>query len=182
VTSFCQAADIAPSDPRPYQFLGEMYGVVPELAGEITQRLARLVKAQPRNALAHFHYALSLWKGQPAELPPAELRRVEALLRRAVALDPKLATAFLELGILLSDQQRLTEAIQALRQATRLEPDLAQAHYRLFQAYQRTGQKALSAKELEIFEKLKTKDEGGKMKEQERPSSFFLLPSSFFLS
>ena len=38
--------------------------------------------------------------------------------------------------------------------AARLEPDLAQAHYRLAQAYQRTGQNRLAAKELEIFERL----------------------------
>ena len=36
----------------------------------------------------------------------------------------------------------------------RLEPDQAQAHYRLAQAYQRTGQPALAANELEIFERL----------------------------
>ena len=97
---------------------------------------------------------MSLWKGQPAVSPPADLRRVEALLRRAVALDPKLAKGFLELGILLSDQRRYKEAILELRRATQLEPDLAQAHYRLAQAYQRTGQKALAAKELETFERL----------------------------
>jgi tetratricopeptide (TPR) repeat protein len=152
VRSFCQAADLAPSDPRPYQFLGEMYGVAPSLGGEITDRLARFARAHPRNALAQFHYAMSLWKGQPAA--PADLRQVEALLRRAVALDRRLAKGFLELGILLSDQQRFREAIQELQSATRLEPDLAQAHYRLSQAYQRTGQKALAAKELEIFERL----------------------------
>jgi len=152
VKSFCRAADLAPSDPRPYQFLGEMYGVAPALGGEITARLARFAKAHPRNALAQFHYAMSLWKGQPAV--PADQRQVEALLRRAVALDRKLAKAFLELGILLSDQQRYKEAIQALQSATRVEPDLAQAHYRLAQAYQRTGHKALAAKELEIFERL----------------------------
>ena len=49
---------------------------------------------------------------------------------------------------------RVAGFIQELRSATRLEPDLAQAHYRLSQAYQRTGQKALAAKELEIFERL----------------------------
>ena len=152
VRSFCQAADLAPSDPRPYQFLGEMYGVAPSLGGEITDRLARFARAHPRNALAQFHYAMSLWKAQPAA--PADLRQVEALLRRAVALDRRLAKGFLELGILLSDQQRFREAIQELQSATRLEPDLAQAHYRLSQAYQRTGQKALAAKELEIFERL----------------------------
>jgi len=155
VRSFCQAADLAPSDARPYQFLGEMYGVVPELGGEMAKRLARFVKAQPGNALAHFYYAMSLWKGQPAGSPPADMRPVEAHLRRAVALDPKLAKGFLELGILLSDQQRFKEAILQLRSAVRADPGLAQAHYRLARAYQRTGQEELAAKELEIFERLK---------------------------
>jgi tetratricopeptide (TPR) repeat protein len=152
VKSFCRAADLSPSDPRPYQFLGEMYGVVPASGAEITARLARFAKAHPRNALAQYHYAMSLWKGQAAAL--ADLRQVETLLRRAVTLDRRFAKGFLELGILLSDEQRYKEAIQELQHATRLEPDLAQAHYRLSQAYQRTGQKALAAKELEIFERL----------------------------
>jgi tetratricopeptide (TPR) repeat protein len=155
VNSLCAAVDLDPSDPRAYQFLGEMYGVAPELADEVTERLARFVKTQPRNALAHFHYALSLWKGQRDASEAVDLRHVETLLRRAVALDPRLAAGFLQLGILLSDQQRYKDAIEELRRATRLQPDLAQAHYRLAQAYQRTGQKALAAKELEIFEQLK---------------------------
>jgi len=131
-----------------------MYGVAPAMGEEITRRLARFAKAKPRNAQAQFHYAMSLWKGQPAGSPPPNLRQIEGLLRRAVTLDVKFAKAFLELGILLSDQQRYTEAIQELRHATRLAPDLAQAHYRLSQAYQRTGQAELAAKELELFQRL----------------------------
>jgi tetratricopeptide (TPR) repeat protein len=155
VRSFCTASDLAPLDPRPHQFLGEMYGVAPELGADVTRRLARFVKGQPRNALAHFHYAMSLWKGQPAGASLPDLKGVETLLRRAVALDSALAEAWLQLGILLSEQQRYAEAIQTLRRATKLQPELAQAHYRLAQAYQRTGQPALAAKELEIFERLK---------------------------
>jgi tetratricopeptide (TPR) repeat protein len=155
VKSFCRAVDLAPSDPRPYQFLGEMYGVAPELGRDVTERLARFVKTQPRNALAHLQYALSLWKGAPAESEPADMKQVEALLRRAVTLDPRLAKGFFQLGILFSDEQRYTEAIQELRRAIQLEPDLAQAHYRLAHAYQRTGQNALAARELEIFQRLK---------------------------
>ena len=64
VQSFCDAVDLAPSDPRPYQFLGEVYGVAPELGGEISARLRKFVAAYPKNALAHFHYAMSLWKGR----------------------------------------------------------------------------------------------------------------------
>ena len=155
VRSFCRAADLDPSDGRAYQFLGEMYGVAPALGGEVTERLARFVKVQPGNALAHFHYAMILWKGQPAESPPADAERVEALLRRAVALDPRLAQGFLELGILLSDEERYAQSIRELRRAIALEPDLAQAHYRLARAYQKTGQQALAAEELKRFTQLK---------------------------
>jgi Flp pilus assembly protein TadD len=155
VKSFFRAADLEPSDPRPYQFLGEMYGVAPAMGGEITKRLAAFVRAHPRNGRAQFYYAMSLWKGQSSPPDEAGMKRVEALLRQAVTLDRKLTKGFLELGILLSDQRRYKEAISALQRAAQLEPNLAQAHYRLAQAYQRTGQKELADKELEIFEKLK---------------------------
>jgi len=156
VKSFSHAADLAPSDPRPYQFLGEMYGVAPAMGGEITKRLAAFASANPKNGSAQFYYAMSLWKGQSSPPDDAGMQRVEALLRQAVVLDPALAKGFLELGILLSDQRRYKEAIPELQRAIRLEPDVAQAHYRLAQAYQRTGQKELADKELEIFEKLKS--------------------------
>jgi Flp pilus assembly protein TadD len=157
VTSFCRAVDLDPSDPRPYGFLGDIYGVAPDLGPEVTERLAGFVKAQPKNALAHLYYALSLWKGQraSADSPPVDLKRVEALLNQAATLDPALGRAFLELGILLSDQGRHKEAIDYLLTATRLEPSHAQARYRLAQAYRRTGQTALAEKQLEIFQKLK---------------------------
>ena len=154
VEAFCEAADLAPSDPRPYQFLGEMYGVSPEVSGEVSKRLGRFVETHPKNALAHFHYAMTLWKGSPEALDAAGMRRVEALLRRSVTLDPKLARGFFELGVLLADQDRHAEAIENLRRATVLQPTLRQAHYRLSQLYQRTGQKDLAAKELETFRRL----------------------------
>jgi tetratricopeptide (TPR) repeat protein len=132
-----------------------MYGVAPERGPEITERLAKFVEKRPRNALANLYYGLSLWKGQPAGSTAIDMQKVEALLRRAVALDPKLTKGFVELGTLLSDQQRHKEAIPELRRAIELDPNQLQVHYRLAQAYQRTGQKALAAKELEIFERLK---------------------------
>ena len=62
VTSFCAAADLAPADPRPYAFLGEMYGVSPEQSDEITQRLARFVELTPTDANGQYYYAMSLWR------------------------------------------------------------------------------------------------------------------------
>jgi tetratricopeptide (TPR) repeat protein len=158
VKSFCLAADLSPSDPRPYQFLGEMYGVAPAQAEEVTRRLAQFVRTQPGNALAHYYYALTLWKGGSAEAPPGDRARIEKHLRQAVALDPKLTKGHLQLGILFFDQRRYPEAIRELRTAVRLEPALAQARYRLARAYQRTGQRALAARELEAFQRLKARE------------------------
>ncbi|MPY90819.1 MAG: hypothetical protein GEU99_23265 [Luteitalea sp.] len=109
--SLCAAADLAPADPRPYEFLGEMYGVSPDLAEEVTERLARYVQIEPKNARAHYYYAMNLWKGQrssPATL--GELDRVEKHLKEVVTLDPTLAHGFLQLGTLYADRHRDPEA------------------------------------------------------------------------
>jgi tetratricopeptide (TPR) repeat protein len=154
VQSFCDAADLAPSDPRPYQFLGEMYGVSPEMAKDISRRMARFVETHPTNALAHFHYAMSLRKDSGQSAGPDDLRRIQEHLTQAVQLDPRLAKGFFELGVLQAEQQRYDDAIENLRRATALQPSLAQAHYRLALVYQRTGRKDLAAKELETFRQL----------------------------
>ena len=155
VTAFCAAADLAPSDARAYLFLGEMYGVSPGQGVEIARRLARFVELRPRHAGGHFYYAMSLWKGDGGGGAAPDLARVEALLRRAATLDPKHVQARLQLGILLSEQQRWPDAIRALRGAVALDPKLAQAHFRLAHAYRRTGQPDLANQELALFEKLK---------------------------
>jgi tetratricopeptide (TPR) repeat protein len=151
IRAFCAAADLEPGDERPYLFLGEMYGVSAELAPEVTKRLARFVEAQPGHALGHFFYAMSLWKGSPGAAPPPE---VQVHLKKAVALDPRLAKAHFQLGVLYGDESRYPEAISALEEAVRLEPSMAQAHYRLAQAYRRTGRPDLAAKALEAFARL----------------------------
>jgi Tfp pilus assembly protein PilF len=65
-----------------------------------------------------------------------------------------MAKARFQLGVLYSDQRRYREAAAALEEAVRLEPEMAQAHYRLAQAYRRTGREDLAEKELEAFERL----------------------------
>ncbi len=151
IRAFCAAADLEPGDERPYLFLGEMYGVVTELSPEVTKRLARFLARQPDHALGHFFYAMSLWKGAPGAGPPAD---VQVHLKKAAALDPRLAKAHFQLGVLYSDERRYPEAISALEAAVRLDPSMAQAHYRLGQAYRRTGREDLAARSLEAFERL----------------------------
>ena len=154
VRSFAEAADLDPDDARPYLFLGEMYGVSAEMAGAVSRRLARFVEKQPAHALGHFYYAMSLWKAAPG-LPPSET--VERHLKRAAALDGRLARAHFELGALYSDRRQYDQAIPALERAVAADPSLAQAHYRLAQAYRRTGREDEARRAMEAFERLQPK-------------------------
>ncbi|MBO0858662.1 MAG: tetratricopeptide repeat protein [Chloracidobacterium sp.] len=151
----CEATDLEPADPRPYLFLGEMYGVSAEMADEITRRMARFVKEHPENALAHYYYAVNLGRARRGPGSTVDFAQVETLLKRAIALDPKLPQAHFELGVLYTEQQQYTEAIAAFRSAIKLNPEMGKAHYRLALIYQRAGQKEMAAREMEIYKRLK---------------------------
>jgi tetratricopeptide (TPR) repeat protein len=130
VKYLCAASDLDPADPQPYLFTGKMLAAASKESNAATERLQRFVKLQPDNALANYYYAISLWKrrtGDDAE----KFAQVKTLLENAIRLDPKLAAAFLQLGILYSEQKNLPSAISAYQRAIAADPQLEQAHYRL---------------------------------------------------
>ena len=155
IETLCQAVDLNPGDERAYIFLGEMYGVSVELADEINQRFERLVRLQPRNALAHYYYAMNLWKGKSNDSASTNQAKIETLLKAATELDPNLADAFHNLGLLYFEQQKINEAIIYLQRAAKLKPQVSIIRFKLAQAYQRQGKTALAAQEFEATKKLK---------------------------
>lgn len=155
VKALLKAADLNPFDPRCYYFLSKAYDSSPSQADAVIQRFRRFVELQPQNARAHLYYAMSLWKGRRAQDANLDVSKIEALLKRSVALDPKLPEAHLQLGNLYSDQTKYAEAIPHYERALQENPDLADAHYRLGQAYVHTGQKARAQEQLEIYQRLR---------------------------
>jgi len=155
VKSLLRGADLNPSDPDCYLFLSKAYNSSPGQAGEVIERFRRFAQLQPRNARAHYYYAMSLWKGRRAEDPGLDLRQIEALLKASLALDPKSAEAHLQLGNLYSDQNKYAEAIPEYEKARELDPDLADVRYRLGQAYVRTGAKERAQEEFSIYQKIR---------------------------
>jgi Tfp pilus assembly protein PilF len=155
VKSLLKGADLNPSDPDCYLFLSKAYNSSPGQANEVTERFRRFVQLQPRNARAHYYYAMSLWKGKRAEDPALDLRQIEALLKTSLALDPKFAEAHLQLGNLYSDQNKYAEAIPEYEKARELDPDLADVRYRLGQAYVRTGAKDRAQEEFAVYQKIR---------------------------
>src|SRR5437762_739597 len=155
VKSLLRAADLNPSDPGCYLFLSKAYDSSPSQAAEVIERFRRFAELQPRNARALYYYAMSLWKGKRAQDPSLDLRQIESLLNKSLALDPKLAEAHLQLGNLYSDQNKYAQAIPQYIRALELNFDLADAHYRLGQAYVRTGEKDRAQQQFQVYQGLR---------------------------
>jgi len=155
VKSLLRAADLSPSDPRCYFFLSKAYDSTPNHADEVIQRFRRFSELQPDNARAVYYYAMSLWKGKRAQDPGLDLHQIESLLQKAVALDPKFADAHLQLGNLYSDQTQYAASIAEYGKALENNSDLADARYRLGQAYVHTGQKDKAQEQFQVYQQLR---------------------------
>ena len=161
--SLNSASDLAPNDPTPYLFIGKMQSVETVPSKETLDRLARFQRLEPNNALANYYYALGLWKSKQAgsTLDDASSAQAEALLQKAVQLDPKLGAAHLQLGILYAQRGDYSRAIAAYQKSIQASPELEETHYRLAQAYRRTGDEAKAKEQLRLHEQLskQSKDE-----------------------
>ncbi len=159
------------------------------------------VKADPREPNVHFGLGYLLWTQNQFEEAArefeAELVNVPAnaqalafladsymqlnrsdealpLIQKAIKIDPNLARAHLDLGILYADAGHREEAIREFKTAARLSPDDPNPHWRLARLYQSMGNKTEADVEFQktsslhkaandtIFSKLKAAQEKGK--------------------
>jgi tetratricopeptide (TPR) repeat protein len=155
VKAFLKGADLNPADARCYKFLARAYDSSPSQAAEVIERFKKFADLQPHNGQALYYYAMSLWKGKRAQDPDLDLKQIESLLREAIAESPALPEAHLQLGNLNADQGKFAEAIPEYQRALELDADLADAHYRLGQAFVRTGQKDRAQGEFDVYQKLR---------------------------
>ena len=155
VKAFLKGADLDPGDARCYQFLSRAYDSSPSQANEVIERFRRFAELQPGNGRALYYYAMSLWKGKRAQDSSLDLGQIGLLLQRAIAANPKLPEAHLQLGNLTADQGKFAEAIPEYQRALELDSDLADAHYRLAQAYVRTGQKDRAQEQFATYQRLR---------------------------
>ncbi len=159
------------------------------------------VKADPREPNVHFGLGYLLWSQNQFEEAALEFKAEIAnvpenaqalafladcdvqlshptealsLAQKAISIDPKLARAHLDLGIIYADAGRKDEAIRELRAAAQFSPEDSSPHWRLARLYQSMGNKAAANLEFQktsnlhkaandtIFSKLKAAQEKGK--------------------
>jgi len=170
----CEASDLQPSDPTPYDFLGKMEKAAPDPLPCARERLARFVQVEPTNALANYYYAVSLWKRGRESENPANLKLAEALLLKAITADPKLDAAYVQLGIVHADEGNLAQAIRAYKKAVEVNPESAEAHYRLALAYKRSGEGQKAEQEMRFYKQAEKSDTAS-IEQQRREIREFLI-------
>jgi tetratricopeptide (TPR) repeat protein len=170
----CEAADLTPADPAPYLFLGKVEKTTSEPLPCVEQRLARFAHDYPDNMIADYYYAVSLQKRHQMSHTSAGEQQVEALLKKAVSLDPKFGEAYLQLGIFYSNNNKLDRAIDAYQNAISADPQLSEAHYRLAQAYKRAGELTKARQEFQLYEQVR-KNESEAVERQRRELRQFLV-------
>lgn len=169
---FFAACDLDPSDPRPYLFLGKVKSAeITRLPGFV-ERMARFARLQPENALANYDYAVSLWQQRKGPEDSATPAQVEALLRKAVRLDPKLGAAYLQLGIVYASRNDFPGAISFLQKAIEVSPQLEEPHYRLAQVYGRSGDKLKANEELALFKRMSRESQARAERERDEIQQF----------
>ena len=170
----CAASDLQPEAPGPYLFLGKMDRAVPAPLSCVHEKLARFVEEQPGNALAHYYYAMTLSKRERGSEHPATSQQIKSMLEKAVALDPKLAEAQLQLGIVQATQGHYEQAVTAYRKAVGANPHLAEAHYWLGRAYKQLGEEDKARQEFEAYQRI-SETEAGDIERQRSEVRQFLV-------
>lgn len=171
--SICAASDLNPADAAPYVFLGKIEVAAPLPLACAKATLARFAQQQPENALAEYYYAMALLKDrQPDNLQ--DRQTAEALLVKAVAIDPGFDAAYLRLGILYSANREFEKSIGFYEKAIALNPQSSDAHYRLGVAYARLGKAAKARQEFDLHDQLE-KEQAAIVEQQRREIKQFLV-------
>jgi Tfp pilus assembly protein PilF len=154
VNPLVHTVDLNTADPRSYFFLATLGRIPADQSTLVTARFERYARENPKLAQAQLYYATNLWQRDEASNETTNAEKIEWLLKKAIALDPRLAQAHMQLGVLYSRRGDYPRAAAEFEREIKLDPALAAAHYRFAQALSRMGQKKQSAQELETFRKL----------------------------
>lgn len=147
------AVRLNPTAPVIYDLLDRVYDAAPSSQEAIRAAFKSYIATNPPGAKAYAGYGRMLFAARPSGDATAR-----NLVLKAIRLDPSCAEAYTALAAMAQAESRAPEALSWYEKAARADPNSAQAHYRLAQAYQRSGFPEKAKQELAAFSKLKAED------------------------
>lgn len=134
--AFLKTIEIAPEIEQPYVFLGRFLDQIPARLPEAIKHFVAYETSHPASPTGYLQHARAL----DAQL--LEPEHAAALIRKALALNDRDASAHFELGTVLDRLQRFEEAAREFQRAAELNPADPAAHYRLSRDYDRLDRKS----------------------------------------
>ena len=152
IGALCKAADLDPGDRRSYFFLAHAAGSSKAESDLALRYLLANANSHPHDAAAQYEYAIALLRSENLGFVHHD-NEAERFLHAAINLDDSFAAAHFELGSALSANLP-SMAAKEFERVIALQPDWAEAHYRLAQLEKRAGAEAASRDELAEYERL----------------------------
>jgi tetratricopeptide (TPR) repeat protein len=160
IESLLRSAALDPRDLLAPTLLATQAESAKALAG-VLPLVRSLAAARPEAAIARYDDALVLSKAYPGGKNAPMNAQIEAEFQTAIKEQPQFAAAHFQLGLFYLHIDDVNSAIAELTEAVRLDPDVAEWHYRLARAYRRGGQTSASESEMQSFQKLKAQRDAG---------------------
>jgi tetratricopeptide (TPR) repeat protein len=154
----CRAAELAPQDPHPLEFLAATEHIPTALYQKVVEGLRQLHLRYPQDGLILFDYEMVLSNRyeDKSQVP----RDFVPTLKEAIRLNPRLPEAYFQLSLVYDQQKNYTEEAHMLRRAVQLSPEDEHYRYNLAMAYKRMGNKEAFLKELSVFQKMHSRSLG----------------------
>jgi tetratricopeptide (TPR) repeat protein len=137
------------------------YGLALLRAGQTDGGVAELLAAQKRDpSIPHTWFNLGI-----AYKRAGDYDKAIAQLRGMIRLVPNEPITHYNLGAVLRAKGETQAALPEFLEAEKLNPNLAGPHFQLFTLYQRAGDREAAARERQLFEQAKKRDEGAAVPE-----------------
>ena len=148
-----RAAEIAPDDPHPLEFLAAAGHIPAALTQKVAEGLRNLHQRYPQDGLILFDYEMVVSNRCCANGPTPD--DFVPTLREAIRLTPQLPEAHFQLSLVYEQEGEYSKELQALREAVHLAPEDEHYRYNLAMLYKRQGDTQGFQRELSAFLKLR---------------------------
>ena len=146
---------------------------------KIRRRLQLLAERHSSRYQALYCYGSALFRHNIASGQHSNLDLAQALLERAVRLQPTFALGYVELANLYAARKQYNRAVATFRKAIQLDPNSGMAHYQLGQVYRETRQFDLAEQELARYTELSNRERKSMAQLRSTIRQFVLAQSGF---
>ena len=147
IAEFQQAAQVSPHEPNVHFGLGFLYWKSQDYERAKEEFQAELTN-DGDNAQAWAYLG-------DTEMKLGNREMAASHLNKAIQLQNDIRMAYIDRGILLSEENKYKDAIADFRKAVELDPGQPDAHYRLAHAYQALGETSEADKEFKLVRQLR---------------------------